>query len=131
MALQSTFQPRYKHQKQKPKQTKLFFQPEETWTHEFFRLALKNRVKAPSRAEKFQLQQCELGRRKICVVIMRTGLNSSNNVLTVVPSPASGCSVPYLRDCSGLGQAWAYIRPLQRNLDKKPVQGKFNAKRCL
>ena len=144
VALQSTFQPRYKHQKQKSKQTKLFFQPKETWTHEFFCLALKNRVKTPSRAEKFELQQCGLGRRKICFhskasftefqqklyeeypklkegggfVIMRTGLNGSNNVLTVVPSPASGYSVPFLRDCSGLGQALVYLRPLQRDLDK-------------
>ena len=88
--------------------------------HEFFCLALKNRVKTPSRA-----QQCGLGRRKICFyskasftefqqklyeeypklkevggfVIMRTGLDGSNNVLTVVPSPASGYSVPFLRDC--------------------------------
>ena len=37
VALQSTFQPRYKQQKQKPKQT-LFFQPKKTWTREFFLL---------------------------------------------------------------------------------------------
>ena len=32
-----------------------------------------------------------------------------------------GLSDPLLRDCSGLGQALAYLRPLQRDLDKKPL----------
>ena len=44
----------------------MFFQPKETWTHEFFCLALKGQTRAPLRAEKFQLQAAGLGRRKIC-----------------------------------------------------------------
>ena len=43
-----------------------FFQPKETWTHDFFCLASKKQVRAPSRAEKFDLQEAGLGRKKIC-----------------------------------------------------------------
>ena len=32
-------------------------------------------------------------------------------------SPVTGYSVPFLRDSAGLGQALAYIRPLQKDLD--------------
>ena len=42
-----------------------FFQPKETWMHDFC-LASKEQVRAPSRAEKFDLQQAGLGRKKIC-----------------------------------------------------------------
>ena len=52
---------------------------------------------------------------------MRTGHQGSNTVLTTIIPPASGYSVPFLRDSSGLGQALAYIRPLQRDLDRTPV----------
>jgi hypothetical protein len=47
--------------------------------------------------------------------ILRTG--SGGNTLSVISPPATGYSVPFLRDTSGLGQALGYIRPLQRNLD--------------
>ena len=53
--------------------------------------------------------------------IMRTGHQGSNSSLTTITPPASGYSVPFLRDSSGLGQALAYIRPLQRDLDSNPV----------
>ena len=144
MPLTSTFQPRRKALK--PRQGGLFFQPKETWTHEFFCLALKNQERVPSRAEKMELQDCGLGRKKIVFhsnaqfpafrkkieeefsklesgggfVIMRTGHKGSNTLLAKIPSPANGYSVPFSRDCSGLGQAVAYIRPLQRDLNKKP-----------
>ena len=52
---------------------------------------------------------------------MRTGHQGSNTTLTTIIPPASGYSVPFLRDSSGLGQALAYIRLLQRDLDKSPV----------
>ena len=123
------------------------FQPKETWTHEFFCLAAKDQSRAPTRAAKFALQQAGLGRRKICFhnkaklaefrqkleeafpklcegggfEIMRTGHQGSNSSLTTITPPASGYSVPFLRDSSGLGQALAYIRPLQRDLDSNPV----------
>ena len=111
------------------------FQPKETWTHKFFCLAAKDQSRAPTRAAKFALQQAGLGRRKICFhnkakfaefrqkleeafpklcegggfEIMRTGHQGSNSSLTTITPPASGYSVPFLRDSSGLGQALAYI----------------------
>ena len=123
------------------------FQPKETWTHEFFCLAAKDQTRTPTRAAKFTLQQAGLGRRKICFnnkakfaefrqkleeafpkpcegggfEIMRTGHQGSNSSLNTITPPASGYSVPFLRDSSGLGQALAYIRPLQRDLDSNPV----------
>ena len=124
-----------------------FFKIKETWTHDFFCLAAKDQERVPTRAEKFDLQQCGLGRKKVCFhskatftdfrrkleeeypklkegggfELMRTGHQGSNTVLTTIIPPASGYSVPFLRDSSGLGQALAYIRPLQRNLDTTPV----------
>ena len=124
-----------------------FFQPKETWTHDFFCLASKERVRAPSRGEKFDSQEAGLGWKKICFhskakfpelfkkleeeypklsqgggfELMRTGHQGSNITLTTIIPPASGYSVPFLRDSSGLGQALAYIRPLQRDLDRGAV----------
>lgn len=63
--LMSTLQQR-KHRPSKQKQRGIFFQPKETWTHEFFCLARKGQNRVPSRAEKFELQAGSLGRRKIC-----------------------------------------------------------------
>ena len=106
-----------------------FFQPKETWTHNFFCLASKEQVRAPSRAEKFDLQQAGLGRKEICFhskakfpelckkleeeypklsqgggfELMRTDHQGSNTTLTTIIPPASGYSVPFLRDSSGLG----------------------------
>ena len=52
---------------------------------------------------------------------MRTGHQGSNSTLTTIIHPASGYSIPFLRDSSGLGQALAYIQPLQRYLDRNPA----------
>ena len=124
-----------------------FFKIKETWTHDFFCLAAKDEERVPTRAEKFDLQQCGLGRRKVCFhskatftdfrrkleeeypklkegggfELMRTGHQGSNTVLTTIIPPPSGYSVTFLRDSSGLGQALAYIRPLQHDLDRTPV----------
>lgn len=43
-----------------------FFKIKETWTHDFFCLAAKDQERVPTRAEKFDLQQCGLGRIKVC-----------------------------------------------------------------
>ena len=44
----------------------------------------------------------------------------------IYPNPiypaAEGYSVPFLRDAAGLGQALAYIRPLQMDLDSSAVE---------
>lgn len=50
--------------------------------------------------------------------IRRRGMS---NELVLLEPPASGYSVAYLRDIAGLGQAMAYIRPLQCNLDMTPA----------
>ena len=91
----------------------------------------------PSRAEKFQLQDAGLGRKTIVFnlrdqaiafveklesiypklkdaggfELLRSG--PSNKDLVVITPPASGYSVPFLRESSGLGH---YVRPLQKSL---------------
>jgi hypothetical protein len=50
--------------------------------------------------------------------IMRRGPQA--NELMVIQPPRSGYSVPYLRDSAGLGQAIAFIRPIQTNLGMEP-----------
>ncbi|XP_028407185.1 uncharacterized protein LOC114529572 [Dendronephthya gigantea] len=123
---------------------KPYYAVKETWTHEFFCLSEKNQTNVPSRSEKIQLQNCGLGRKKLCLPskadhskleekllevypklseaggfqILRTGSRGHSSSLTVIQPPPTGYSVPFLRDSSGLGQALAYIRPLQRNLSK-------------
>ena len=110
LALNSTFQPGLKH-------------------HQIFLLGTERQEQAPSTGGKFKLQQCGLGKRKICFhskakvaefqrkleeefpkfkavggfVIMRTGLNGSNNLLAVVSPLSWGNSVLFLKDCSRLG----------------------------
>ncbi|CAH3150960.1 unnamed protein product, partial [Porites evermanni] len=96
------------------KRQKSFYVPKETWTHEFFCLADCARVDSPSRKEKLELQFAGLGRKKIVFGSKDSTLQS----LVLLRPPASvGNSVEFLRDESGLGQALAYIRPLQRSLD--------------
>lgn len=130
------------------KRNTLFFK-RETWTHEFFCLADKDQMVAPSRSLKIQLQEAGLGRKKVCLngradatevkttleesypklkegggfEILRRGPSPSE--LTLIPPPPSGYTVKFLRDSAGLGQAIAFVRPLQCNLNReaiKPVQ---------
>ena len=118
----------------------------ETWTHEFFCLADRNQTVAPGKGQKERLQDAGLGRKKICFHykatsgevkakleetfpklregggfdILRRGPTA--NDLTLIRPPASGYSVPFLRDSAGLGQAIAFIRPLQVNLNTDRVE---------
>ena len=118
----------------------------ETWTHEFFCLGSTTATSVPSRAQKIALQNAGLGRRKVvfhCVAssidvktklesvypklikgggfeILRSG--SPTSKLSLITPPAAGYSVPFLRESAGLGQALAYIRPLQKDLDTSPLQ---------
>ena len=117
----------------------------ETWTHKFICLENPDQKVVPSRNQKLNLQTPGLGRKKIVFgnkddalkfkntiesvfpklasgggfEILRSG---SNNYLILIPVPSLGYSVPYLRDHSGLGQALAYIRPLQARLDLSPAE---------
>ena len=117
--------------------TKRRFQPykvKETWIHKFFYLSNQQQERVPSKAEKLQLQEYGLGfgskdgaakvKRKLESTypklvegggfeILRSG---ARNDLVVVTPPMAGYSVPFLRDQSGLGQALAYVRPLQSDL---------------
>lgn len=121
------------------------FTPKETWTHDFFCLANTNTQLPPNRNEKEVLQDAGLGRKKLCFdkkgdalrvkqaleaaypklhhgggfEILRSGSGPSQP-MKVLMAPTSGYSVNYLRDVSGLGQALAYLRPIQRNLDTSP-----------
>ncbi len=120
----------------------------ETWTHEFFCLSNATATNTPSRREKAILQNAGLGRKKIKFnkngsalhvkqmleaaypkivqgggfEILRSGI-SLNDPLQLINAPSSGYSVAFLRDMSGLGQALAYVRPVQSNLDtnQQPV----------
>ena len=122
------------------------FTPKETWTHDFFCLASTNAQLPPNRNEKEVLQDAGLGRKKLCFdkkgdalhvkqsleaaypkllhgggfEILRSGSGPSQP-LKLVLAPSSGYSVSYLRDFSGLGQALAYLRPIQRSLDTSPT----------
>lgn len=52
--------------------------------------------------------------------ILRSGSPSSK--LSLITPPAGRYSVPFLRGSAGLGQALAYIRPLQKDLDTSALQ---------
>ena len=55
--------------------------------------------------------------------LLRSG--SSNKDLVVITPPPSGNSVPFRCESSGLGQAVAYIRPLQKSSNMAVVKDVF------
>ena len=100
----------------------------------------------PTRAEKLTLQSAGLGRKRISFnksddtshfkikleetypklasgggfELLRS--STSHGDLDVIHPPKRGYSVPFLQDSSGLGQAIAYVRPIQQNLDTTPLE---------
>jgi hypothetical protein len=96
--------------------------------------------------EKFKLQNAGLGRKRISFhknddpfqfkmklekaypnlasgggfELLRSSVSPRD--LELIHPPKRGYSVPFLRDCSGLGQAIAYLRPIQQALDTTPLQ---------
>ena len=56
--------------------------------------------------------------------LLRSGPISNKDLMVITP-PASGYTVPFLNKLSGLGQALAYIRPIQKSLALEPVQPLF------
>lgn len=98
----------------------------------------------PVKSQKLELQAAGLGRKKVVFCnkdgaievskkleaaypklkagggfeILRSGIGRS---LAFVSPPATGYSVSYLRDQAGLGQALAYLQPLQVELDVSPI----------
>ena len=117
------------------------FQVKETWTHEFYCLSKTVADRVPSRLEKDHLQNAGLGRKKVVFKCNATALEVRRvlegvypklcggggfeilrrghpcTALVLITPPATGYSVPFLRDSAGLGQALAYIRPLQKDID--------------
>ena len=117
------------------------FQVKETWTHSFFCLASKQVTYVPTRGQKIALQNAGLGRRRVVFSCKGTALNVKNKLeivyrklkasggfellrsgspsstLSLIPPPSGGYSVAFLRDSAVLGQALAYVRPLQKDLD--------------
>lgn len=120
-----------------------FFKPRETWTPEFLCLSYSQQDVVPSKDMKWKLQAAGLGKKKICFPskanaielkhkleevypklasgggfeILRRGMS---NELVLIDPPPSGYSVPFLREIAGLGQAIAFLRPIQCNLDMTP-----------
>ncbi|CAB3996334.1 Hypothetical predicted protein [Paramuricea clavata] len=117
------------------------FQVKETWTHEFFCLAETCAIRVPTRLKKINLQNSGLGRKKVVFKcndsafdvqkvlqgvypklsqaggfeLLRIG--DPRTSLVLITPPVTGYNVLFLRDSAGLGQALAYIRPLQKDLD--------------
>ena len=117
----------------------------ETWTHTFCCLADAEQCAPPNVKMKEKLHQAGLRHTKVCFNwkasavdvktkleevfpklansggfdILRRGQQTSELVL--INPPKSGYDVPFLRDSGGLGQAVAFIRPIQNNLDMAPV----------
>ena len=130
--------------KNRKKQNAAFYR-RETWTHTFCCLADLEQCAPPSIKMKENLQKAGLGQKKICFHwkasaidvktkledvfpklsksggfdILRRGQQTSELVL--IHPPHSGYNVPFLRDEGGLGQAVAFIRPIQNNLDMSPL----------
>ncbi|CAB4034448.1 Hypothetical predicted protein [Paramuricea clavata] len=130
----------------KRKRTLSQFVPKDTWILELFCLADRHQNYQPTRGRKCDLQLAGLGKKKIVFKkdgsasafvgklkeyfpklqncggfeILRSG--ASNKDLVVIHPPPSGYSVPFLREASGLGQALAYIRPIQSSLNMDQVQ---------
>ena len=117
------------------------FQVKETWTHNFFCLGSTQAANVPTCGQKIALQNAGLGRRRVVFSCKGTALDVKNKLeivypklkasggfellrsgspsskLSLIPPPSGGYSVAFLRDAAGLGQALAYIRPLQKDLD--------------
>ena len=125
------------------------YKPKVSWTHTFVCLADKDEKSVPSREEKRILKEAGLGEKKIIFTdkngsfshikstleaqfrqledvngvfeILRSG--GARRELEVIPMPPLGYNVPYLKD--SIGQAIGYIRPVQVNLSKTPIDKVF------
>ena len=125
--------------KKKERHASIFFKPRETWTHEFLCLSYCRQEVVSSKEMKWKLQVAGLGKKKVCIYSKANAtevktkleevypklasgggfeiLRRMSNELVLIEPPPSGYSVGFLRDIAGLGQAIAFVRPLQRNLD--------------
>ena len=116
-----------------------YFIPRNTWTRSFLCLGKKDSISPPSASEKIALSAAGLGEKRIVFhkcgnathvhekiteafpalagaggyEILRIADDKSKNLMEI-PMSASGYSVSYLKGT--LGQARAYIRPMQKDL---------------
>lgn len=123
-----------------------YYRVRETWTREFLCMANKDAQVVPNKADKLNLLAAGLGRKKLTFGnrddaqtfkrkmedaypklklgggfdLLRSGVRPGE-LLIIKPSPL-GCTVPFLRDYAGLGQALIYVRPIQQNLDMSEVK---------
>ncbi len=122
-----------------------------TWTKLFVCLSLTSNNEVPTTSEKINLSFAGLGEKKVVFdkdgkathvyeklvaeypllaegggfEVLRTTANSSK-MLTPLPVPPGGYTVPYLK--SVLGQARGFIRPLQTNLKLQPHVAAFQVR---
>ena len=126
---------------------KATFTPKETWTHDFCVLARQEENITPSRTRLNMLLDAGLGKARLSVkrnashkeltsalekyfpklklaggfeVLRADGGGGGQRQLSLVYPGAFGYTVPHLRE--RLGQAVAYIRPLQADLDENPLK---------
>ena len=121
------------------------FKPKDSWTHVFVCLSERDDSYVPQRVEKRALKEAGLGEKKVIFknksgqfehvkgtledhfpklkdvqgafeILRAAGARRS---LEVIAMPPLGYTVPYLREA--LGQAIAYMRPVQRCLDMTPI----------
>ena len=119
------------------------WKPKETWTHTFVCIAEADHWLIPLREEKIVLKEAGLGEKKLTFdkygdyehfqssllkefpklkegggfQVLRS--SGARRCLDLIPIPTMGYDIPYLKEC--LGQAIAYVRPLQKDLDRSPL----------
>ena len=117
---------------------KTSFTPKETWTHDFCVLARQDENVTPSRARLNKLLDAGLGKARLAVqknashkelsialenhfeFLHADGGGGGQRQLSLVYPSAFGYTVPHLRE--RFGQAVAYTRPLQADLDESPLK---------
>ena len=88
---------------QRPKTAtyKPYYAIKETWTHEFFCLSDKNQEKVPSRSDKLQLQNCGLGRKKLCLPSKANHSKFEEKLFEIYPKLSEAGGFQILRTGSG------------------------------
>ena len=124
------------------------FQPykvKETWFHEFCVLADKDQHKVPTTAMKEELREAVLGQKSIVSKnkkgysnhhqgelynnypkLRASGgfefyLQGSGKILSYIKLPASGYTIPYLKQDYGIKSAIIYVVPIQNNFSMEAV----------
>ena len=123
------------------------FQPLETWTHEICVLGMCDEDPSPNRDRMEVLLAAGLGKAKLVFpskkayhnevqlfleekfpklkaaggfeILRASGGGGGQRPLTLVPPSREGYTVPHLKE--RMGQAMAFVRPLQVDLDESPI----------